>query len=118
VEGERTETLAALPDPRTEGRCGSRHGRERRTLTTGLGAAPVERPRGRLRQDDGRWGEWPSRLLPRDERRARAVDAAGLGASLTGAHQRRITGAGPLAARGAVVEARQLPPGRPDEAPV
>jgi hypothetical protein len=46
VEGELTETLAALPDPRTEGRRGSRQGRERRTITTGLGAATVERRGG------------------------------------------------------------------------
>ncbi len=36
--------------------------------------------------------EWRSRLLPRYERQARAVDAALLGASLTGANQRRIKG--------------------------
>ncbi|WP_447975621.1 hypothetical protein [Nitrospira sp. Kam-Ns4a] len=53
VEGELTETLAALPSPRTEGRRGDRHGSEPRTITTGLGAAPVERPRGRLRKTAG-----------------------------------------------------------------
>ncbi len=92
VEGELTETLAALPYQRTEGRRGYRHGSEPRTITTGLGATTVELPRGRLRQD-GRWGEWQSHLLPRYERRARAVDEAVLGAYLTGANQRRIKGA-------------------------
>jgi|GEM_PF-6288910 transposase-like protein len=47
VEGELTETLAAVPSQRMEGRRGSRHGREPRTITTGLGAATVELPRGR-----------------------------------------------------------------------
>lgn len=92
VDGELTETLAALPYQRTDGRRGYRHGSEPRTITTGLGATTVELPRGRLRQD-GQWVEWHSRLLPRYERRARAVDAALLGTYLTGANQRRIKGA-------------------------
>jgi transposase-like protein len=40
-----------------------------------------------------RAGEWQSRLLPRYERRARAVDAAVLSVYLAGANQRRIKGA-------------------------
>jgi transposase-like protein len=92
VEGELAETLAALPYQRTDGRRGYRHGSEPRTLTTGLGATTVALPRGRLRQD-GQWVEWSSRLLPRYERRARAVDAAVLGACLSGANHRRIKGA-------------------------
>ncbi|WP_447972369.1 IS256 family transposase [Nitrospira sp. Kam-Ns4a] len=107
VEGELTETLAALPSPRTEGRRGDRHGSEPRTITTGLGAATVELPRGRLRQD-GRWGEGQRPRLPRDERRARAVDEAGLGASRTGATQRRITGALAPLLRGAPLSKRAL----------
>ncbi len=92
VEGELAETLAAQRYERTPGRRGYRNGSEVRTITTGLGAATVEMPRGRLRQGD-QDVEWRSRLLPRYERRARAVDAALLGAYLTGANQRRIKGA-------------------------
>ncbi|WP_447974757.1 IS256 family transposase [Nitrospira sp. Kam-Ns4a] len=107
VEGELTEPLAALPSPRTEGRRGDRHGSEPRTITTGVGAATVERPRGRRRQD-GRWGEGQRPRLPRDERRARAVDEAGLGASRTGATQRRIKGALAPLLRGAPLSKRAL----------
>lgn len=92
VDTELAETLAARRYERTPGRRGYRNGSEVRTITTGLGATTVELPRGRLRQGDQEV-EWQSRLLPRDERRARAVDAAVLGAYLTGANQRRITGA-------------------------
>ncbi len=92
VEGELAETLAAQRYERTPGRRGYRNGSEVRTITTGLGAMPVELPRGRLRQGDQEV-EWRSRLVPRYERRARAVDAAVLGASLTGANQRRTKGA-------------------------
>jgi transposase-like protein len=92
VKGELSEILAALPYQRTDGRRGYRHGSEPRTITTGLGATTVELPRGRLRQGD-QWVEWRSTMLPRYERRARAVDAAVWGAYLTGANQRRIKGA-------------------------
>lgn len=92
VDAELAEAMAAQPYERTPGRRGYRHGSEARTITTGLGAATVTLPRGRLRQE-GRLVEWQSRLLPRSERRARAVDAAVLGAYLTGANQRRIKGA-------------------------
>ncbi len=57
-----------------------------------MGATTVALPRGWLWQGDQEV-EWQSQLLPRDERRAGAVDAAALEASLTGANQRRIKGA-------------------------
>jgi transposase-like protein len=92
VEGELAETLAAQRYERMPGRRGYRNGREGRTITTGLGATTVELPRGRL-WEGAQEVEWRSRLLPRYERRARAVDAALVGAYLTGANQRRIKGA-------------------------
>lgn len=100
VDTELTETLAALPYQRTDGRRGYRHGSEARTIGTGLGAATVTLPCGRLWQE-GRLVEWQSRLLPRYERRAQAVDAALLGAYLTGTNQRRIKGAVAPLLRGA-----------------
>lgn len=92
VEGELAEPLAALRYERTPERRGYRHGSAERAITTGLGTTTVELPRGRLRQVDQAM-EWRSRLLPRDERRARAMDAALLGAYLTGTNQRQIKGA-------------------------
>lgn len=92
VEGELAEVLAAQLYEQTPGRRGYRTAarckRSRRAW------APPQRrlPRGRLRQE-GRLVEWQSRLLPRYERRARAVDAAVLSVYLAGANQRRIKGA-------------------------
>lgn len=92
VEAERAEVLAAVRYERREGRRGYRHGSQPRSVTTGLGETRIAMPRARLLQD-GREVEWQSRLVPRYQRRAAAVDAALLGAYLAGANTRRIKGA-------------------------
>jgi transposase-like protein len=92
VEAERAEVLAAIRYERSESRRGYRHGSQLRSVTTGLGEARIAMPRARLIQD-GRAVEWQSRLVPRYQRRATAVDAALLGAYLAGANTRRIKGA-------------------------
>jgi len=51
----------------------------------------IKIPRARLRED-GLEREWQSTLVERYQRRAKSVDAALLGAYLTGANQRRIKG--------------------------
>lgn len=91
VETELTEVLA-VPYERNGARRGYRHGRTSHSIATGLGRAQIALPRARL-LEDGREVEWRSHLRPRYQRRARAVDAALLGAYLTGANQRRIQGA-------------------------
>lgn len=92
VEAERAEVLAAVRYERSESRRGYRHGSHLRSVTTGLGATRLAMPRARLLRD-GRVVEWQSRLVPRYQRRAAAVDAALLGAYLSGANTRRIKGA-------------------------
>jgi transposase-like protein len=89
-KAELTQVLAAARGARVAGRQGYRHGAYPREITTGLGRAQIAMPRGRLFTADGDAQEWASRLLPRYQRRARAVDAALLGAYLTGANTRRI----------------------------
>lgn len=92
VDAELTEVLAALPYERAKQRRGYRNGSKSRSLTTGLGKTQIEIPRGRL-VNEGEEKEWQSRLLRRYERRAASVDAALIGAYLSGANQRRIKGA-------------------------
>ena len=92
VEGELEEVLAAMPYERNWIRRGYRHGRKRRSLSTGFGQTQIEIPRARLIQD-GQEGEWHSRLISRYQRRAPSVDAGLLGAYLSGINQRRIKGA-------------------------
>jgi len=92
TEAELREVLAAQPYERSAERQGYRHGRKRRSITTGLGAAVIELPRARL-IEDGQVREWQSRLIRRYERRAPSVDSALLGAYLAGANGRRIRGA-------------------------
>lgn len=87
---ELTQVLAAAKGERVATRCGYRHGGREREITTGLGKARLAIPRGRLFTPDGGEREWESHLLPRYQRRARAVDAALLGAYLTGANSRRV----------------------------
>lgn len=89
-EEELTQVVAAAKGERVADRQGYRHGTRPRELTTGMGRAQIALPRGRLFTADGDEQEWESRLLPRYQRRARAVDAALLGAYLTGANTRRI----------------------------
>lgn len=57
-------------------------------------------PRARLAQGRATV-DWRSHLIPRDERRAAAIDAARLGCSFSGANGRRINGALGLLRRGA-----------------
>ena len=92
TEAELREVLVAQPYERSAERQGYRHGRKRRSITTGLGAAVIELPRARL-IEDGQVREWQSRLIRRYERRAPSVDCALLGAYLAGANGRRIRGA-------------------------
>jgi transposase-like protein len=87
---ELTQVLGAAKGERVVTRCGYRHGAKARELTTGLGKVQLALPRGRLFAPEGGEREWESHLLPRYQRRARAVDAAILGAYLTGANSRRI----------------------------
>jgi len=87
---ELTQVLGAVKGERVATRCGYRHGAKARELTTGLGKVRLALPRGRLFTPAGGEREWESHLLPRYQRRARTVDAASLGAYLTGANSRRI----------------------------
>lgn len=92
TEAELKEVLVAQPYERSAERQGYRHGRKRRSITTGLGAAVIQLPRARL-IEDGQVREWHSALIRRYERRAPSVDCALLGAYLAGANGRRIRGA-------------------------
>ncbi len=87
---ELTQVLGAAKGERVTTRCGYRHGAKAREFTTGLGKVRLALPRGRLFTPEGGEREWESHFLPRYQRRARAVDAAILGAYLTGANTRRI----------------------------
>jgi len=87
---ELTQVLSAAKGERVAARCGYRHGGRARELTTGFGKVDLVLPRGRLFTPAGGQCEWESHLLPRYQRRAKAVDAAILGAYLTGANTRRI----------------------------
>jgi transposase-like protein len=96
-EEELATVLGAAKGERAATRAGYRHGATARTLTTGLGVVALPLPRARLFTPEGGTTEWTSRLLPRYQRRTAAVDAAILGAYLTGANTRRIQRAlGPL----------------------
>jgi transposase-like protein len=90
---ELTQVLGAVKGERVATRRGYRHGGKERELTTGLGTVRMTMPRGRLFTPDGQEQEWASHLLPRYQRRAKAVDSALLGAYLGGANSRRIKGA-------------------------
>jgi putative transposase len=92
VEQEISEVLSAQPYERSTGRCGYRHGSNQRQLTTGLGRTQLEIPRARLKTAEGE-KEWHSRLISRYQRRSASVDAALMGAYLSGSNQRRIKGA-------------------------
>jgi transposase-like protein len=83
-EEELATVLGATRGERTAGQGGLRHGERSRTLTTGLGPVTLLLPRA------GGTHDWTSRLLPRDTRRAQAVEAALLGGYLMGANTRRI----------------------------
>jgi transposase-like protein len=89
-EEELATVLGAAKGERVATRSGYRHGEKARPLTTGLGPVVLALPRARLFTATGGTAEWTSRLLPRYQRRTAAVDAAILGAYLTGANTRRI----------------------------
>jgi putative transposase len=74
-------------------RTGYRHGVRERQLTTSLGNTKIAVPRARLKGADGAESEWHSRTLPRYQRRTERVDAALLGAYLSGINSRRLRGA-------------------------
>jgi transposase-like protein len=84
-DAELTQVLGAAKGERVASHCGYRHGAKARELTTGLEKVRLALPRGRLFTPEGGEREWESHLLPRYQRRARTVDAAILGAYLTGA---------------------------------
>jgi transposase-like protein len=93
VEEELTATLGAERSSRGELRCGYRHGRRSRTVTTSLGPTTFLMPRARLRTDEGVEREWRSETVRRYERRTKRLDEAILGVYLSGANTRRIRGA-------------------------
>jgi putative transposase len=74
-------------------RTGYRHGARERQLTTSLGQTTIKLPRARLKGADGVHSEWHSRIIPRYQRRTQRVDAALLGAYLSGINTRRLRGA-------------------------
>ena len=70
-------------------RRGYRHASRPRGLATSVGSTPVTVPRARLFNDAGAPAvEWQSTLLPRYQRRTRAIDESLLGAYLAGANTR------------------------------
>ena len=98
VQEELEEALQAaryqrsLPDGME--RAGYRHGGRARTLSTPLGEATIRVPRARLFEQEGDGTtEWGSKLIRRYKRRTADVDAALVGAYLSGANSRRIRGA-------------------------
>jgi transposase-like protein len=93
VEEELTATLGAERSSRGELRCGYRHGRRSRTVTTSLGPTTFLMPRARLGTDEGVQREWRSETVRRYERRTKRLDEAILGVYLSGANTRRIRGA-------------------------
>lgn len=93
IETVLDEELAAVlgcgASERSPARAGYRHGTLTRQVLTEHGATTLTIPRGRL-FGAGAGREWRSSLLPRYQRRTRAVDAAVLGAYLAGGNTRRI----------------------------
>ncbi len=90
LEEELDEALGARRYARSEQRRGTRNGHQARRITTSLGTATLEVPRGRIALEDGSSREFQSQVLSRYQRRTRDVDEAILGAYLAGANTRRI----------------------------
>lgn len=90
LDEELTAGLGCGPYERSGERCGYRNGSERRRITTEVGLAELEAPRGRVWRPDGSTAEFRSRILPRYARRSRQVDEALMGAYLAGVNTRRI----------------------------
>jgi putative transposase len=94
VEEELETTLGAGRSQRVGAvRVGYRHGARERQLTTSLGKTTITLPRARLKGGEGAESEWHSRIIPRYQRRTERVDAALLGAYLSGINSRRLRGA-------------------------
>lgn len=75
-------------------RRGYRHATRERQLGTSVGPTPITMPRARLFDAAGDPAvEWQSAIVPRYQRRTRAVDQSLIGAYLAGANTRRIRGA-------------------------
>ena len=75
-------------------RRGYRHATRTRTIATSVGPTTVSVPRARLFDATGvPASEWHSAVLPRYQRRTRAIDESLVGAYLAGANTRRIRGA-------------------------
>jgi len=90
LEEELSEALGCVPYERSGERLGYRNGKQRRCITTALGARELEIPRGRVVLEDGSTEEYRSQIVPRYARRTREVDEAILGAYLAGVNSRRI----------------------------
>jgi len=94
VEEELQATLGAGRSQRVgAARTGYRHGMRERQLSTSLGTTTITLPRARLKGADSTESEWHSRIIPRYQRRTERVDAALLGAYLSGINTRRLRGA-------------------------
>jgi transposase-like protein len=93
VEEELEAALGAGRSQRIGARSGYRHGARARQLTTSLGKTAITLPRARLKSANGTESEWRSRIIPRYQRRTERVDAALLGAYLSGINSRRLRGA-------------------------
>jgi putative transposase len=93
VAEELEAALGASRSRRVDVRTGYRHGGRERQLTTSLGKTTITVPRARLKGADGAASEWHSRIIPRYQRRTQRVDAALLGAYLSGINSRRLRGA-------------------------
>ena len=74
--------LGSARHERTDARCGYRHGRVTRTVTTPAGTRRLQVPRARVVGKEGTLSEFQSAVLPRYARRMREVDEAILGCYL------------------------------------
>src|SRR5215469_13914446 len=93
VDEELEAALGAGRSARVDARTGYRHGARERQLSTSLGKTTIKLPRARLKSADGAESEWHSRTIGRYQRRTERVDAALLGAYLSGVNTRRLRGA-------------------------
>jgi putative transposase len=93
VAEELEAALGAGRSQRVAARTGYRHGARERQLTTSLGQTTITVPRARLTDAAGAASEWHSRIIPRYQRRTEGVEAALLGAYLSGINSRRLRGA-------------------------
>ena len=65
LEEQLSETRGSTRYERSESQRGYRNGSEKRTVTTSLGSAASDLPRGRVFQPDGEAAEFQSEQLPR-----------------------------------------------------